>query len=61
VNFVTIIVSALIALGAAVNAGGPQASSVATSAAGAVAPTPTPAPTNPPVRYDALGGGAPTK
>jgi hypothetical protein len=57
VNFVIIIVSALLALGAAVNAGSPVPA--VTSAVGSVA-APTPSPTPAPVHYDVIGAGGPT-
>jgi hypothetical protein len=58
-NFVIIIIAALLALGAAVNAGSPVRA--VTSAAGnVVAPAPSPTLTPAPVHYDVIGAGGPT-
>jgi hypothetical protein len=61
VNFVILIVSALLSLAAAANPGSPQLLSTGTSAGVTAAPVPTPSPSPaPPIRYDAVAGGGPT-
>jgi hypothetical protein len=59
VNLVSLIVSALLALGAAANAGGVPVPSGGAFAEVVTAgnPAPSPTPTPPPAPYDVVGGG----
>ncbi|MDQ6940940.1 MAG: hypothetical protein M3169_00290 [Candidatus Eremiobacteraeota bacterium] len=60
-NLVILVVSALLAFGAAANAGSPKGPAVTTSTSAGVtaAPTPSPSPA-PPTRNDVINGGGPT-
>jgi hypothetical protein len=55
-NIAIIVISALLALGAAVNTAGPQVGAAATAAVATPAPTPTPAP----APMDVISGGGPS-
>jgi hypothetical protein len=58
VNFLILIVAALVSFVAAANPGGSQPRVTGTSAGVTAAPVPTPSPA-PPIRYDAVAGGGP--
>ena len=55
-NLVLVILSAFLALGAAVNAGAPVTAVSGSVSAAVATPTPTPAPPH----YDVIGSGGPT-
>ncbi len=59
-NLVLIILSAALALGAAVNAGGAHVPPLSTAWGSVTAPIPNPTPTPAPPHYDVMGGGGPT-